>query len=94
MLWHGLKGAILGMVNPISSDGCATSRVSRQRFGRLGLLPCVRQELVEFALQREGQPGKESGQVTLRIDAVAIGAGDERIQDRRGLFRNSLMLRR
>jgi hypothetical protein len=43
-------------------------------------LPHVRQELVELRDRRGGDPGQDAGEVTLRIDPMALGTGDEAVE--------------
>jgi hypothetical protein len=44
--------------------------------------PHIRQELVELTDGRGGEVGQDAGEVTLGVDGVAFGAGDESGQDR------------
>ncbi len=53
------------------------------RLRRILGLPDVRQELPEFSGWRLAELGQHAGEVPLRIDTMAFGAGDERPQPRR-----------
>jgi len=50
-------------------------------------LPPLRQKLLQLAHGRGNNPGEHASQVGLRIDAMALGAGDEGGKDGGGLGR-------
>jgi hypothetical protein len=76
--------AMPGTVSAVLSRGGSRRRRGR-RLGRVLPLPDVRQELVQFLGQREGELCEDAPQVALRINSMPLGAGDQRIQQRRCL---------
>ena len=40
---------------------------------------------MDLAQRRGGNPGEDAGQIPLRIELMTLGAGDQRIERRRGL---------
>jgi hypothetical protein len=54
----------------------------RKRLRRILRLPHVRQELVELAHWRGGDFGQNAAEVGVRVEAVALGAGDQRVESR------------
>lgn len=53
---------------------------SARRHVDVGALPGVGQELVDVAWREGGEAGQDAGQVALRVELVALGACDQRIQ--------------
>jgi hypothetical protein len=50
--------------------------------GGVGRFPHVRQELLQFAQTRLPEVGENAGEISLRIDAVPLGAADQGPQPR------------
>ena len=51
--------------------------VGRGRVGEVRVFPVVGEELFEFRGRRLADVGQDAGQVALRVDRVAFGAGDQ-----------------
>ena len=55
----------------------AQSHIVRLRLHLVVLFPYVGEELVQLAFRRGRQFGEDAGEVSVRVDAVAFGGGNE-----------------